>query len=633
MLKKKMLVILVSLLLISFFVQPGFAKANSELIIHLVESVQNEDQNSFNVKVHVSVLDENKKPVSDLQIDDFIVKEDSKDVILNGVENSKDLPINMIILLDISGTMSGRIRSAREAISGFINALGDGNQVAIYTFGKQMQQIVGLTSDLDKAQQLFENSNILAVDESACIFNAAYNVAELAETLPQGRRVVVLLTDSHNTTTSESDCSFHTMDDVIDIASQGEINTPFYPIGVGANVDEDGLQRLALRTGGIYYASLDNQGLPGLLNQIYETLSSEYVLSYTSTSAPGTHTISVNYQDLLGTKSFILPVLPPVVSFAYPTEGQYIKPEVQKITLSIMERGLPFENLSFKLNDLAIGVGGGSGEVPYEYPIDFSQYAGQEVVLTCILFDAQGKPVTTKNVLLNVMEKGQEAPVKVSSEENEATSVPQMDDSYSGLGSKNLLLYGGGLVLLIIILIAAVLIIKKKRNKKLVDDPNFEGSDATIDGFSLAGMSSATITILSSDDKNLNGKEYPLVKQDFTIGRSVENDLALPKDSAVSRTHVTLTFKGNGFYLHEELKALPDGTKKPPTYGTYLNDRKISGEVLLHNGDEISLGRRTKLRFESSIDSSSVGSIGSEGLTFDGFEIPDDQTDESTRVG
>ena len=167
--------------------------SNSDLIIHLIETSENDDQSSFEVKIHLSVLDNNKKPITDLQVEDFIIKENSKDVELLSVNSSKDVPINMIILLDITGSMSGRIRTAREAINSFIDSLGKDSQVAIYTFGLNLDQIVGLSSDLDKVTQTFNNANIIATNESACIFDAAYEVAEIAETLPQGRRAVVLL--------------------------------------------------------------------------------------------------------------------------------------------------------------------------------------------------------------------------------------------------------------------------------------------------------------------------------------------------------------------------------------------------------------------------------------------------------
>lgn len=598
--------------------------SNSDLIIHLIEAFESDDQNSFEVKIHLSVLDNNKKPVTDLQIEDFIVKENSKDVELLSANSSKDVPINMIILLDITGSMSGRIRTAREAINSFIDSLGKDSQVAIYTFGLNLDQIVGLSSDLDKVTQTFNNANIIASNESACIFDAAYEVAEIAETLPQGRRAVVLLTDSQNTSTIESGCSFYTLDDVITKANQSEIQIPFYPLGVGANVDETGLQRLAARTGGIHHSSIDNQGLQSILNQIHETLSSEYILSYTSQAAPGIHSISIGYDDLLSSKSFSLPALPPLIEFQFPQDGQEIKPEIQRIILNIMERGIPFKNITFMVDDLAIGIGGNRGVQPYSYEIDFSQFAGREISLSSLLFDENGKTLSTKTISLNVLAIGEEFSTTVVPGPEEIIEIENNNNNVENFPIELILAVSGGFLLIVII----YFVLKKNRKKKKKNDFNDSGLDATIDGIVLPGNEFGRLTVLSSDDPGMIGKEYLLSKSEFSIGRSIENDLSLPKDSAVSRHHVTILLSGSNIILREELKSLPDGTKTPPTYGTYVNDRKISGDVMMKNGDEISLGRRTKLRFMMNLPATQVNA-GSEGMTFDGFEIPNQESDDT----
>ena len=597
--------------------------SNSDLIIHLIEVNENDDQNSFEIKIHLSVLDNNKKPVTDLQVEDFVVKENSKDVELLSANSSKDVPINMIILLDITGSMSGRIRTAREAINSFIDSLGKDSQVAIYTFGVNLNQVAGLSSDLDKVTQTFNNANITATNESACIFDAAYEVAEIAETLPQGRRAVVLLTDSQNTSTIESGCSFYTLDDVITKANQSEIQIPFYPLGVGANVDETGLQRLAARTGGIYHSSIDNQGLQSILNQIHETLSSEYILSYTSQAAPGIHSISVGYDDLLSSKSFSLPALPPLIEFQFPQDGQEIKPEIQRIILNIMERGIPFKNITFMVDDLAIGVGGNRGVQPNSYEIDFSQFAGKEISLSSLLFDENGKTLSTKSISLNVLSIGEEFSTTVVPEPEEIIEI-ENNNNVENFPIELILAVSGGILLIVII----YFVLKKISKKKKRNDFNASGLDATIDGIVIPGNEFGRLTVLSSDDPGMIGKEFLLSKSEFSIGRSIENDLSLPKDTAVSRHHVTFLLSGSNSILREELKSLPDGTKTPPTYGTYVNDRKISGEMMVKNGDEISLGRRTKLRFMMNLPTTQANP-GSDGMTFDGFEIPNQESDDT----
>lgn len=618
------------LIIITFFILviiiPGdyvFSDSNSELIIHLVEAFPNEEDNSYEVKIHLSVVDDNKKPIKGLQKEDFKVKENSKDVEIQTLDDSDDEPINMIILMDITGSMSGRIRSAKESINSFVNSLGKDSQVAIYTFGKNLQQVVGLSSDLDKVVQTFDKANILAINESACIFDAAYKVAEIADTLPQGRRVVVLLTDSQNTSTIESGCSFYTLDDVIAKATQSEIQIPFYPIGVGANVDESGLQRLAARTGGIYHSSIDNIGLLNLLSQINETLSSEYIISYKSQLPPGKYSLSIGYGDLINSKSFNLPSLPPLVEFQFPQAGQEIHPEIQNVIINIVERGIPFANLSLMINERGVGAIEAS-QSPYQFDIDFSEYESQEVSLSIILFDVEGRTLTSVQIPIKVLNPDGEL---------EEKGGPSSGNPIFSENSEKETFNLGLIAILAAVLLSSfiLIIILKKRKPEQYIEKNVNLGDATLDGFEIPSTDIVRITVLNSDELEMIGKEFLITKPEFKIGRNVDNDLSLPKDSAVSRYHVSILINDKTVKLQQKMKSLPDGTKSSPTYGTYINDRKVTDEVVLNNGDEISLGKRTKLRVSFNFRSASNNSF-EEGMTFDGYQLPD-LNDDSTLDG
>jgi hypothetical protein len=190
-------------------------------------------------------------------------------------------------------------------------------------------------------------------------------------------------------------------------------------------------------------------------------------------------------------------------------------------------------------------------------------------------------------------------------------------------------------LLVLLVGLGLLIFFLSKRKKTVSEEGESKESlfeDATLDGFALPDLAMGRLTILSSDDPLMVGKEFQLSKSPILIGRSVNNDIALPKDSAVSRKHIQIVDRNGEVVLSEVMKTLSDGTKQPPTYGTYVNDRKVTDEVVLHNGDEISLGRRTKLRFEGS--STPLGDEGSEDVTMDQIELPDiNSIDDATRDG
>ncbi len=82
------------------------------------------------------------------------------------------------------------------------------------------------------------------------------------------------------------------------------------------------------------------------------------------------------------------------------------------------------------------------------------------------------------------------------------------------------------------------------------------------------------------------------LKQDgtLTIGRNKGSDICLPDDPKVSRAHCSIYYyKDTGSYAISDLKS---------TNGTILNGMRISNDVLLSDGDEISIGA-ARLRFHA----------------------------------
>jgi VWFA-related protein len=639
---KKIATLPVIILLISLIIVGNVsAQSSGNLIIHNVESVVNEDGDSYTVSVLLSALDSEQLPIPELTAQDFSVMEDSQPVELDEVEMMRDLPISVILVMDVSGSMQGnRLDMAKTAISQFIKSLYRGDEIAIYSFNEEIQEVVSLTDDLNQARDTFESAQIYA-GGGTCLFDATYHAAQRASDLPEGRQAVVVLSDGYDTINGSDTCSTYTVADILSLSEELDQHIPIYTIGVGTDIDSESLGAIAEEMGGTFTQSTANSDLPQLFEQLANRLSSEYQLTYTSTNEPGKHGLTVSVRGLSAETEFELPGLPPVISVAYPEEGQVLEPGVNTIKLSLVERGIQIDTLTFKLNGVAIGVGGEVGQPPYEYEIDFSQYEGQEVEMTILALDEGGNSIAETTVMMNLTGEeivtGTETTTTPGDEEN-AVKDDTCPEGFVCIGNlqlttTQLVLIGVGLLVIVLGVFLLIFFNKKRKEKgkkEVKKESLFE--DATMDGFELPGGPFGRLTILSSDDPLMNGKEFQLMKSPTTIGRSVSNDIALPKDSAVSRKHVEIMKEGEKVILKEFMKTLSDGTKQPPTYGTYVNDRKITGEAVLHNGDEIGLGRRTKLRFEG--QTKPAAEAESEDVTVDQIELPDmDQLDDATRDG
>jgi pSer/pThr/pTyr-binding forkhead associated (FHA) protein len=85
------------------------------------------------------------------------------------------------------------------------------------------------------------------------------------------------------------------------------------------------------------------------------------------------------------------------------------------------------------------------------------------------------------------------------------------------------------------------------------------------------------------------GSTFELRDEVVVIGRDQKSvDFAIP-DPAISRRHARLTLRSGGYEI-EDLKS---------SNGTFVNSKRISGPVLLAEGDVIDLGKAVRLSYQS----------------------------------
>jgi pSer/pThr/pTyr-binding forkhead associated (FHA) protein len=87
------------------------------------------------------------------------------------------------------------------------------------------------------------------------------------------------------------------------------------------------------------------------------------------------------------------------------------------------------------------------------------------------------------------------------------------------------------------------------------------------------------------------GRTFPLEVPELTIGRDVSNQIPI-NDAEVSRKHVRLTLKNNG-YVVEDLGS---------TNGTFVNGQRISNPTVLKMGDLVAFGENVVLMYEANFD-------------------------------
>jgi pSer/pThr/pTyr-binding forkhead associated (FHA) protein len=95
-------------------------------------------------------------------------------------------------------------------------------------------------------------------------------------------------------------------------------------------------------------------------------------------------------------------------------------------------------------------------------------------------------------------------------------------------------------------------------------------------------MPKVTLTINGGENYET---DHPLI----TIGRTADNSVALPDDSNISRYHARIEQREDGFWLIDQ------GSSN----GSAVNGNDVEGEMLLENGDTITLGGTSNILFET----------------------------------
>lgn len=246
------------------------------------------------ITLNVKVSDRSGKAVSTLAKDDFRVYED-------GVEQEVSFfdpvtaPIDLVLLLDLSGSIKEKRHVLKRAAVRFISELSAADRVAVMTFTRRFQVISGLTADRSLLSRRIES--IKAGDGGTSFYDALWRTVEFLKSNTSSRRqAIVVLTDGVDSS----------LDDFRDyrpehpfeegLARVQESDATVYPVYLDTEKDvverqglstheayvtaRQQLRQLASATGGTLFYSARLEDLEGVYRQVISELHTLYSVSY-----------------------------------------------------------------------------------------------------------------------------------------------------------------------------------------------------------------------------------------------------------------------------------------------------------------------------------------------------------------
>ncbi len=245
------------------------------------------------VALNVTVTDINKKLVTGLKPEEFAVYEDGVQQQVQFFE-STNVPIDLIILLDTSASMSDKMDVVHAAASGFLKTLREGDRGAVVAFSDRVDVLQPLTDDRTALESAIESTR---AHGATALNNALYvAIKEFGRSAQQNgevrRQAIAVLSDGEDTS------SLMSFDDVMALAKKSGVNV--YTIGLqskyaAARISNTGAHRyfseaeysmktLAQETGAEAFFPLDISELKGVYAAIARELASQYSIGYTPTN-------------------------------------------------------------------------------------------------------------------------------------------------------------------------------------------------------------------------------------------------------------------------------------------------------------------------------------------------------------
>ncbi|MBI3652431.1 MAG: VWA domain-containing protein [Acidobacteria bacterium] len=253
------------------------------------------------VNLFFSAVDRNNRIISNLQQKDITVLENGQPQQLFTFKRESTLPINIAILMDLSGSQEYTFPKEKAAAGEFLRSVIRPNKdsAAILTFQDDVDLVQGLTSRLPTLQRAFEDIQYSrrftqgsSRRQATALYDAIYITAD--EVLAHDeirsrsaddnitRRAMILLTDGVDNASSRK------IEDAIDRAWRAGV--VIYAIGIGdrfrfEGIREDVLRRLSEETGGRAYFPQGEDDLLEDFRQIENELRSQYLVAYSPSNA------------------------------------------------------------------------------------------------------------------------------------------------------------------------------------------------------------------------------------------------------------------------------------------------------------------------------------------------------------
>jgi VWFA-related protein len=223
------------------------------------------------VQVTVTVTDDGGHFVPEIPRSAFKIFEDGKQQTVTYFA-SDDIPLELIVAVDISGSMTPAMPKLKRAVKEFLGAVPDTDEVTLLGFNDNVFALTRKTTDPAERVRAVDR---LAPWGATALYDVIIRGIDMLGRQP-GRKALVVFTDG------EDQGSHVAIEDVERRLQASDVT--LYMIAQGRGISQEYLkktmQRLTVPTGGRTFTTESVDALQGAFAELLDELSNQYLLGY-----------------------------------------------------------------------------------------------------------------------------------------------------------------------------------------------------------------------------------------------------------------------------------------------------------------------------------------------------------------
>ena len=265
------------------------------------------------INLNAKVANAAGKPLLALTKDDFVLYENN---VKQTIEHFSPVtaPLNLVLLLDFSGSTEKKKGVMKDAAQRFVDSLGPDDRVAVAAFARRFYLKTSFISDKKQLKKLI--GDLKVPSSGTRYYDAMWSALDLFKQAQGARNAIVVLTDGVDNTIMDPDeyDTKYNFDELI--ARVAEDDVTIYPMYLDTEYEmvtkrnggddkhehyaiaRKQLSQVAERSGGLLFHVARIEDLNGVYDRVAAELKTIYSLAYSSSLDDGSQTKKNEWREI-----------------------------------------------------------------------------------------------------------------------------------------------------------------------------------------------------------------------------------------------------------------------------------------------------------------------------------------------